>query len=172
MKQQELIERIEGLKKLFGNKSEYIEIDTVIRLISELDELEKVTIPQFVADWYEENKDDFEFNVWNWIAFGNEPEKLENKEFNSWINDSEGNPIQTLVNMHQFGYEVEKEKRYLVKLKNNSEYVDYLVDTEGNGFRFYSNIYTKRREHTRKELEEAGFAWVFSCEGIEVEEVE
>ena len=26
--------------------------------------------------------------------------------------------------------------------------------------------------HTRKELEEAGFDWVFDCEGIEVEEVE
>lgn len=32
---------------------------------------EKVKVSQFVADWYEENKDDFEFNVWDWIAFGN-----------------------------------------------------------------------------------------------------
>ena len=29
-----------------------------------------------------------------------------------------------------------------------------------------------RLHHTRKELEEAGFGWVFSCEGIEMEEVE
>jgi hypothetical protein len=29
-----------------------------------------------------------------------------------------------------------------------------------------------RQHHTRKELEEAGFGWVFDCEGIEVEEVE
>lgn len=28
-----------------------------------------------------------------------------------------------------------------------------------------------RTAHTRKELEEAGFGWVFSCEGIEIEEV-
>lgn len=47
----ELIERIEGLKNLFGNKAEYIEIDTVIRLISELDEPQKVQVSQFVADW-------------------------------------------------------------------------------------------------------------------------
>lgn len=26
--------------------------------------------------------------------------------------------------------------------------------------------------HTRKELEDANFGWVFSCEGIEIEEVE
>lgn len=71
-----------------------------------------------------------------------------------------------------FGCEVEEEKRYRVKLKSNSEEIDYLVDTKANGFRFYSNIYTQRREHTRKELEEAGFGWVFDCEGVEVQEVE
>ena len=67
-------------------------------------ELNKVKVKQFVADWYEENKDSFEFNVWDWIAFRDEAEKLENREFNNWINDSRENPIQTLVNMHQFGY--------------------------------------------------------------------
>ena len=82
-------------------------------------ELNKVKVKQFVADWYEENKDSFEFNVWDWIAFRDEAEKLENREFNNWINDSRENPIQALVNMHQFGYEVEKEKRYLVKIKGN-----------------------------------------------------
>ena len=70
------------------------------------------------------------------------------------------------------GYEVEKEKRYRVNLKRNSEEIDYLVDTKTNGFRFYSTIYTQRREHTRKEIEEAGFGWVFDCPGIEIEEVE
>ncbi len=29
-----------------------------------------------------------------------------------------------------------------------------------------------KSKHTRKELEEAGFGWVFDCEGIEIEEVE
>ena len=40
MNKQELIERMEGLKNIFGNKSEYVKIDTVIELISELDEPE------------------------------------------------------------------------------------------------------------------------------------
>lgn len=31
------------------------------------------------------------------------------------------------------------------------------------------NIYTK---HTKKELEDASFGWVFDCPGIEIEEVE
>lgn len=69
------------------------------------------------------------------------------------------------------GYEVDEEKRYRVKLKSNLEEVDYLVDTKRNGLRFYSNIYTQSREHTRKEIEAAGFGWVFNCPGIEIEEV-
>lgn len=70
------------------------------------------------------------------------------------------------------GFKIKEEEKYLVKLKNKDEAVDYLVNTELNGYRFFSNLYTQNREHTRKELEEAGFGWVFNCEGIEIEEVE
>lgn len=105
MKIEELIEKYEYL-----NHDCFRRVDTseVLRDLKQLDEPEKVKVPQSVADWYEEHKDDFEFNVWDWIAFRDELEKLENKEFTSWINDCEGNPIQILVNMHQFGYEVEE----------------------------------------------------------------
>lgn len=136
-------------------------------------ELNKPVIPHFVADWYEENKDDFEIKLFRFIESLSEP-CTENDpiEFIEWLIDDNTKPFQTLVNMHQFGYEVEKEKRYRVNLKRNSEEIDYLVDTKTNGFRFYSTIYTQRREHTRKEIEEAGFGWVFDCPGIEIEEVE
>lgn len=136
--------------------------------------LNKPVVKQFVADWYEEHKDDFEFNIWDWVAYSDESEKLENKEFNSWINDSEGNPIQTLVNMHQFGYEVEKEPKYIVKLKG-VYHGDLGYAENFNGYSFYNkdrNPSGIKYEHTRKQLEDAGFGWVFDCEGIEVEEVE
>ena len=55
MNKQELIERIEGLKNIFGNKCEYVKIDLMRELVSELDEPQKVKIPQFVADWLKEN---------------------------------------------------------------------------------------------------------------------
>ena len=129
-------------------------------------ELNKVKVKQFVADWYEENKDSFEFNVWDWIAFRDEAKKIENREFNNWINDSRENPIQILVNMHQFGYEIEKEKQYLVKIKATKH---YLVK-DGNGKIFFSLAF--KGYFTKKELEEAGFGWVFDCPGIEIEEVE
>ena len=70
------------------------------------------------------------------------------------------------------GFKIKEEEKYLVKLKNKDEAVDYLVNTELNGYRFFSNLYTQNREHTRKELEEAGFGWVFDCPGIEIEEVD
>lgn len=137
-------------------------------------EREKVKVTQFVADWYEENKDSFEFNVWDWIAFRDEAKKLENREFNNWINDSRENPIQILVNMHQFGYEVEKEKRYLVKAKGNikENMLVYGEFVERYFFTKSSSLYNVIHFHTRKELEEAGFGWVFDCPGIEIEEVE
>ena len=173
MNKQELIEEINNLQYLLSWNIPRINKETVLELIEQLDEPQKVKVPQFVADWYEENKDDFEFNVWDWIAFRSEPEKLENKEFNDWINDGEGNPIQTLVNMHQFGYEVEEEKRYLVNLKGvyhgDLGYADIF-----KGYSFYNkdrNPSGIKYKHTRKELEEAGFGWAFDCPGIEIEEV-
>lgn len=51
MNKQELIERIKGLKNLFGNKAEYIEIDAAIKLIEQLNEPQKTVVPQFVADY-------------------------------------------------------------------------------------------------------------------------
>ena len=131
-------------------------------------ERKKVKVKKFVADWYEENKDSFEFNVWDWIAFRDEAEKLENREFNNWINNSRENPIQTLVNMHQFGYEVEEEKRYFVKITAAEQYLVRVEDENFLGF-LQSRL---RSKFTRKQLEEAGFGWVFDCEGIEIEEVE
>ena len=131
-------------------------------------EREKVKVKQFVADWYEENKDSFEFNVWDWIAFRDEAKKIENREFNNWINDSRENPIQTLVNMHRFGYEVEEEKRYFVKITAAEQYLVKVEDENFLGF-LQSRL---RSKFTRKELEEAGFGWVFDCPGIEIEEAE
>ncbi|HGQ4600741.1 TPA: DUF1642 domain-containing protein [Streptococcus pneumoniae] len=129
----------------------------------------KVVVPQFVADWYEENKDSFEFNVCDWIAFRDEAKKSENREFNNWINNSRENPIQTLVNMKQFGYEVEEEKRYLVTLKNRQPLVK---SQSGSTLYFSQDITARNYKGTQKELEDANFGWVFDCPGIEIEEVE
>ena len=129
---------------------------------------EKPVVPQCVADWYEEHEDDCDYELWDYFSNWDDQE---DDDFKNWVK-KETEPIITLVNMHQFGYEVEKEPRYTVKMKNKVGNEDYLVNTETNGFRFYNGIYSNHRAHTRKELEDADFGWVFDCPGVEVKEVE
>ena len=73
------------------------------------------------------------------------------------------------------GYEVEKEKRYIVKVKGVREshnYLNHHISLDSWFFNGESEPLDFRVKHTRKELEEAGFDWVFDCPGIELEEVE
>ena len=129
---------------------------------------EKPVVPQYVADWYEEHKNNLNEDIWAYLTSWADTKW---DEFKYWMYHTGRNKaITTLVSMHQFGYEVE-EKRYRVRLKAHKGKSDYLVMTNANGLRFYTDLYTENREHTRKELEANGFGWVFSCEGIEIEEV-
>lgn len=74
---------------------------------------EKPVVPQYVADWFEKNKGDFDYNLWEYLT---DWKQQTSDDFKSWIDNRE-NAFQTLVNMHQFGYEVEKEARYTVRIK-------------------------------------------------------
>ena len=75
-----------------------------------VEELGKVTVPQYVADWYEENKDNFEIYLSGLcINFTCHRGRLNDKLAN-WYEQLENKPIETLVMMHKFGYEVEKEE--------------------------------------------------------------
>ena len=136
----------------------------------------KPVVPQYVADWYEEHKDDFEIKLFQCIceAVENYDKNLAN-DFENWLMSEELEVIQTLVNMHQFGYEVEKEPRYTVRIKGVDGYSKYLNrDTKTHRWLFASKTELERfrAHHTRKELEDADFGWVFSCPGVEVKEVE
>lgn len=168
MNKKELIERIEGLKNIFGNKCEYVKIDFVIELASELDEPQKVTIPQFVADWIEECKnDDFHlFGAMEGISFNQ-------KKLDYWFREDDN--MELFARAWLDGYEVEQEKRYYVRLKNVDENYNYLTCIKHLNAWALTEIKRDKKfrtEHTRKQLEEAGFGWVFDCPGIEIEEVE
>lgn len=124
-------------------------------------EREKVTIPQRIDEFITEQK-----KLGHTLSYSIDacmPDQVA-----EWYWDNSELFALAWIN----GYEIEEEKRYRVKLKSNPKEVDYLVDTKRNGLRFYSNIYTQSREHTREEIEAAGFGWVFDCPGIEIEEVE
>lgn len=129
-------------------------------------EREKVIVPQFVANWYEKHKYNFEFYIWDYV-YGFDMQ--EDTSFKEWFDDPKTEPFKILVNMHQFGYEVEKERRYRVNLKNGQPLLKAYL---GKALYFSQDIAIERYKVTRKELEQAGFGWVFDCPGIEIEEVE
>lgn len=117
------------------------------------------------------NKDSFDYNIWEYLTDWKEQEP---SDFKNWINDK-NNAFQILVNMHQFGYTVKRKKRYLVKVIGMGKFYECLnFDTTERKWKFFDcdNTNTYRTHHTRKELEEAGFGWVFDCPGIEIEEVD
>jgi len=90
-------------------------------------ELNKPVVPQFVAEWYEENKDDFEGNLFRYIInISSIFDGAKLNEFDRWFLNASTKPFQTLVNMHQFGYEVEKEPKYTVRVKGINGYSQYL----------------------------------------------
>ena len=173
MNKQELIEKYKSYEGKWNAKRAELARQIFIEDLKLLEEPRKVKVKKFVADWYEEHKDEFEYNVWDWLSSKSELGKIDSK-FAFWLNDVDNTPIQTLVNMHQFGYEVEKEKRYLVKVKGMSEENTYLTFRFGHTWMLsnFEECEEFRLHHTRKELEEAGFGWVFDCPGIEIEEVE
>ena len=134
---------------------------------------EKPVVPQYVADWYEEHKNNLESEIYYLISCWEEKERT--SDFCKWFDVPKNEAIKTIVNMHQFGYEVEKETKYRVRVKGIDGYCKYLNrDTKTQKWFFASKEKTDRfiPEHTRKELEDANFGWVFDCEGIEIEEVE
>lgn len=183
MNKQELIKRI-GQLFAFGSR-DYIERNRVLNLVKQLDEPQKVVVPQFVADWYEENKDDFEGNLYRCTY--NIPSTFDGaklNEFERWFLNASTKPFQTLVNMHQFGYEVE-EKKYKITLLNRNDGDLYLINQNAGVSDKYGHfspvvlLFTKGTnfseqcyELTKKEVASNGFGWVFDCPGIQIEEVE
>lgn len=113
------------------------------------------------ADWYEEHKDDCDYELWDYFSNWDDQE---DDDFKNWVK-KETEPIITLVNMHQFGYEVEKEPRYTVRIKATNQY----LCNDGIGPHFSPGF---RTDFTKTDLEKSGFGWVFDCEGVEVKEVE
>ena len=160
MRKQELIKRIEVLPYTEGPIADTITINRnwVLESIEQLDELEKIQIPQFVAEIIEYYKKQ------NATLYDALREKNFNKQYADWLLNEQG-AYDKVARAWLDGYEVEEEKRYFVKIRATKHY----IAKDGTGKIFFSLAYKK--SFTKKELEEAGFGWVFDCEGIEIEEV-
>ena len=186
MNKQELINRlkeilttpseIEGYDFDFDDGYDF-GIERAITLAKDLDdpvippELEKPKVPQFVADWYEEHKDNFEIYLSELcINFTLNRERLNDKLAN-WYEQLENKPIQTLVNMHQFGYEIKKEKLYTVEIPNpnKEEHPVLYKNRDGKVYIIFPSVpcwrEVKNAQLTESEIkEDFEWAWQFAKE--------
>ena len=64
---QELIEKYKKYEDGLFDIGAKVACQNFLKDLEQLDEPGKVKVSQFVADWYEENKDDFEFNIWDYV---------------------------------------------------------------------------------------------------------
>lgn len=81
-------------------------IRRAIHLAEHLDEQQKPTVPQYVADYYESIKDDFEYNIYSLCLKFNTDNSDTYSDLWWWFNYGVNEPIKTLVKMDIFGYEV------------------------------------------------------------------
>lgn len=161
MNKQELIERIKKLPFSYIWDEPYLNKEVVLEAVEQLDEPQKVKVLQFVADLLAFAK----LNFWDLEdIFEDVRNESRDTEISKWFYQK--NNMDILARAWLDGYEVEKEKRYIVKFKATKHY----FAKDGNGRIFFSLAH--KDYFTRKQLEEASFGWVFDCEGIEIEEVE
>ena len=155
MNKQELIEKYEYLNHNFFRR---VDTSEVLRDLKQLDEPQKVKVPQFVAEHIKHAKE-----------IGRD---LQDAMNSSSIHEEVDEWLYTDNNMELFarawldGYEVEKEPKYTVKIKATKHY----FAKDGNGRIYFSLKYESA--FTKIELEKVNLGWIFDCEGIEVEEVE
>lgn len=136
---------------------------------------EKPVVPQCVAKWYEGNKQNLDLNLSGLVFdLATNSTIYHQEELKAWVNSNKKTFITTLVNMHQFGYEVEKESRYTVKIKGHlGQYLGkYYLNNEELIPQFIRAQKSEGSVFTRTELESSGFDWVFNCPGVEVKEVD
>ena len=180
MNKQEAIEKIDRTlslpRSIGGYPYDYEDgLRYAKRIINQIEEPEKTIVPWFVADWYEKYKDEFEYYLKGFIAkVGYEINHNTKDEFYQWLGNPHNDPILKLVNMHQFGYEVEKEKLYTARLKVVTiKKAGYLNRHNKNGSITIDTSYTAGGQYqvyfTRSELEELG---VWDNPAFEIEEVE
>lgn len=121
MNKQELI------KKYENTCCTIISINGVLEDLRQLDEPQKVAVPQFVAD-YIDFKKTYDFHVYGAMRV---IEDHHDKRVQEWF--YEGN-IETFARAWLDGYEIEEEKRYTVKMKNLRALFCYLAYIPDEGY--------------------------------------
>ena len=169
MKLSELIENYKRIAIFCDETS----TKSVILELQGLEKSQKPVVPQFVADWIDVCKEHLTTSLYTAMNPNFMKENNQSFDFILWIKKTSNQDLFARAWLD--GYEVEKEKRYYVRFKGmESDDFNYLNFIKFQHAWVLSSIKLDKKfrtEHTRKELEEAGFGWVFDCPGIEIEEV-
>ncbi|MDT5461553.1 DUF1642 domain-containing protein [Streptococcus pneumoniae] len=167
MNVQRLIEKYKKLEGVWDAEGAELARQIFLEDLKQLDEPKPVKVPQFVADWI-----DYFKKTGDWDLFQAMDYLFGKKEIREWLEYKNNQDLFARAWLD--GYEVEKEKRYLVKIKGNIK-ENMLVYGELLERYFFTKSFSLDDaiySHTRKELENAKIGWVFDCEGFEIEEVE
>lgn len=175
MNKHEAIKKVEQMGEYERFVNESIPKLSVLNILNQLDEPQKPVVPQFVAGWINKCKT-FEHLVG--LSFALNPVSWEENRLSDecidWLISTSNQEVFARAWID--GYEeVEEEKRYYVRFKFIEDSYSYLTLIKHlDAWTLYSITLDKkfRTEHTKKQLEDAGFGWVFDCPGIEIEEVE
>lgn len=159
MNKQELIESISHLPSDCNRPRPMIDKLTTLELIKLLDETQEVEIPMFVADFITEQK-----KLSHTLSYS--IDACMSDRVAEWYWDNS----ELFVRAWLDGYTVEEEKQYEVILCNGQSLKT--VYRQGEDRLDFEKVYGDLERFTRKQLEDAGFGWVFDCPGIEIEEVE
>lgn len=175
MNKHEAIKKVEQMGEYERFVNESIPKLSVLNILNQLDEPEKVKVSEEEAKFLKTFDFSYDFDVTTALYF------VSRTGWGYHLTDKDGTELKHLTREVRLpknrkrlikaildGYEVNKEKRYLVKLKAVDQYLVSVKDENFLGF-VQSRL---RSKFTRKELEDLGFGWVFDCEGIEIEEVE
>jgi len=166
MNKQELIKKYEEYENGLFDIGARAACQLFLKDLEQLDEPQKVTIPQVVADWIEHCKV-------KKITLAHalyRSEEAKNKDVYRWIFEDLGHQ-ETFALAWIFGYKVEKEKKYIVTLKSSGQKLYYHTEDEDYIFSSYDEVFYSGY-HTKTDLEENDMSWVFDCPGMEIQEVE
>ena len=162
MKVKELIDKYEAAECVVDFVSGKTLLKNIRRDLEQLDEPQPVKVPQFVDDVIKGAREQSpELEDALHYTWGNGT-----KEFTEWYKKKSNRDLFARAWLD--GYEVEEEKQYTVVMKETKQPLYY---NAGDKKLFFS-LGGLATNFTRKQLEGAGFGWVFNCEGIEIEEVE
>lgn len=159
MNKKELIEKIEALPDNIGLIRPHIDKKLVLGLVRELDEPQKVTIPQFVAEYIEQKKDD----DYHLLGAMDTIMTSRRKNLYEWFYDDDN--MEIFARAWLDGYEIEKEPKYTVKFKATNQ---YLCDDDGIGLHISPSF---RSNFRKSDLEKLSLTEVFDSSLFEVEEV-